>query len=83
MLPPMESTWRAILGGAVLGAFEDHVLKEMGDAVPFGIFVTKPVCGQIPWAERMCCICSVMTVRPLGSFCRRILRTSLVIEFCI
>ena len=26
-------------GGARLGAFEDHVLNEMGDAVPFGGFV--------------------------------------------
>ncbi len=26
---------------AVLGPFEDHVLDEMGDAVPFGIFVAR------------------------------------------
>ncbi len=32
---------RDFLGGAVLGPFEDHVLNEMGDAVPFGIFVAR------------------------------------------
>ena len=32
---------RNFLGGALLGAFENHVLKEMGDAVPFGIFVAR------------------------------------------
>ena len=30
---------RDFLGGAVLRAFENHVLNEMGDAIPFGIFV--------------------------------------------
>ena len=28
-------------GGAVLGPLENHVLDEMGDAVPFGVFVAR------------------------------------------
>src|SRR5215471_1321620 len=29
-----------VLGTAMLGAFEDHVLNEMGDTIPLGVFVT-------------------------------------------
>src|SRR5215471_11488791 len=29
-----------LLGGATLGAFEDHMLDEMGDAIPLGVLIT-------------------------------------------
>ncbi len=53
---------------AVLRSLEQHVLDEMRNAVPRGSSSREPVCSQIPIeAERICCICSVMIVRPLGN----------------
>jgi hypothetical protein len=54
-------------GGAGFRALEHHVLDEVGDAIPFGIFVARA--GLQPDADRDRAdvdICSVMTVRPFG-----------------
>ena len=39
-----------VLGGAVLGAFEDHVLDEVGDPIPLRVFVAGT--GLYPYAHR-------------------------------
>src|ERR1700726_3733919 len=52
--------------------------------MPFdcGVSSREPVSSQMPMeAERICSICSVMTVRPWGNTWRRILRTSLTMTF--
>ena len=51
MLPPMESTWRAIFfGAAVLRALEHHVFDEVRDAVLLQVFV--PGTGLDPDPDR-------------------------------
>jgi len=40
---------RNLFGGAVLGAFEDHVLDEVRDAVPVRVFVART--GLQPYAD--------------------------------
>ncbi|SPF43193.1 exported hypothetical protein [Candidatus Sulfotelmatobacter kueseliae] len=78
MLPPIESTWRAI-SSAVRCCVPLNTMCSMKWEIPFHSASSsrEPVSSQMPMeAERMCGICSVMIVRPLGSACRRILRTS-------
>ena len=69
MLPPMESTWRAI-SSAVRCFVPLKTMCSMKWEMPFDSASSSrdPVCSQMPIeAERMCCICSVITVRPWGS----------------
>ncbi len=68
MLPPMESTWRAI-SSAVRCLVPLKTMCSMKWEMPFdcGVSSREPVSSQMPMeAERMCSICSVMTVRPWG-----------------
>ena len=70
MLPPMESTWRAI-SSAVRCLVPLNTMCSMKWEMPFhsGSSSREPVLSQMPIeAERICCICSVMMVSPLGSF---------------
>ena len=39
-----------VLGGAVFGPFEDHVLDEMGDSIPLRVLVAGP--GLDPYSDR-------------------------------
>src|SRR6202034_1327422 len=78
ILPPMESTWRAI-SSAVRCLVPLKTMCSIKWEMPFdcGVSSREPVSSQIPMeAERMCSICSVITVRPCGNTWRRILRTS-------
>ena len=78
MLPPMESTWRAI-SSAVRCLVPLNTMCSMKCEMPFDCRSSSrdPVLIQIPIeAERMCSISSVMRVSPLGKTSRRMLRTS-------
>ena len=86
MLPPMESTCRAIsLRRAVLGPFaRDHVLDEMRDTIPFGIFIART--GLQPDADRSGAdVLHLLSDdgEPVGRLLPTNIATSLVIDFCI
>src|SRR5271157_635397 len=69
MLPPMESTWRAI-SSAVRCLVPLKTMCSIKWEMPLTCAVSsrEPVSSQMPIeAERMCSICSVMTVRPWGN----------------
>src|SRR5579871_537351 len=82
MLPPMESTWRAI-ASAERFLLPLKTMCSTKCEIPFhcGSSSREPVLIQMPSeTERMCCISSVMRVSPLGRISRRILRASLLME---
>ena len=68
---------RNVLRGAV--GLPLNTMCSMKCEMPFewGSSSREPVFTQTPMeTERICCICSVMTVSPLGSTSRRICRVS-------
>src|SRR5215469_1239576 len=78
MLPPMESTWRAI-SSAVRCLVPLKTMCSIKWEMPFHCRSSSrdPVLIHTPIeTERMCCISSVMMASPLGSTSRRMLRTS-------
>src|SRR5215831_20467375 len=78
MLPPMESTWRAI-SSAVRCLVPLKTMCSIKCEMPFhcGSSSREPVLIHTPIeTERICCISSVMMASPLGSTSRRMLRTS-------
>ena len=71
-----------VLGRAMFGSFEDHVLDEMGDAIPLRVFVART--GLDPDSDRN--RANVLHLlgndgSPLGRTSRLILRTSSTMLF--
>ncbi len=69
MLPPIESTWRA-MASAERVSVPLKTMCSMKWEMPFHSESSsrEPVFSQMPIeTERICDICSVMTVRPLGN----------------
>ncbi len=69
MLPPIESTWRAI-ASAERFSVPLNTMCSMKCEMPFHSESSsrEPDFSQIPIeTERMCDICSVITVRPFGN----------------